>query len=182
MDGIFLAMLQEERRVLYLTWSESSMPACLLATFQPCGDRLRYCLYLSPAEIPIVDLRILDLSVSHRSFLRTERYLREEILAPLPLHPNQHAYQAVKSVEMALHQLVVQVEKVLDQQERTLGVFLDIKGAFSNTCYDSMCDALVKQGCDNTTVQWIRATLEGHVFAAILNVSSIRVAISTWCQ
>jgi hypothetical protein len=34
-----------------------------------------------------------------------------------PLHPNQHAYQSGKSVETALHQLVVRVEKALDQQE-----------------------------------------------------------------
>jgi hypothetical protein len=37
------------------------------------------------------------------------RYLRDEALAIVPLHPNQHAYQAGKSVETAVHQLVVQV-------------------------------------------------------------------------
>jgi len=41
MDGIFPAMLQEEWRVLSLTWSESSMPACLLVMLHPCGHRLR---------------------------------------------------------------------------------------------------------------------------------------------
>ena len=41
MEGIFPAMLQEEWIVLSLTLSESSMPACLLAMFQPCGNRLR---------------------------------------------------------------------------------------------------------------------------------------------
>jgi hypothetical protein len=35
----------------------------------------------------------------------------------MPLHPNQYAYQAVKSVETALHQLMFKVEKALDQQE-----------------------------------------------------------------
>jgi hypothetical protein len=34
-----------------------------------------------------------------------DRFLRDEILASKPLHPNQHAYQAGKYVEMALHQL-----------------------------------------------------------------------------
>jgi hypothetical protein len=62
-----------------------------------------------------------------------DRYLRDEALAQVPLHPNQHAYQAGKSVETALHQLVVRVEKALDQQETALGVFLDIEGAFNNT-------------------------------------------------
>jgi hypothetical protein len=58
----------------------------------------------------------------------------------MPLHPNQHAYQAGKLVEMALHQLVVRIEKVLDQQETALGAFLDIEGAFNNVCYDTMCE------------------------------------------
>jgi hypothetical protein len=53
----------------------------------------------------------------------------------MPLHPNQHAYQAGKSVETALH-----------QQETALGVFLDIEGAFNNTSYDSICAALAKHG------------------------------------
>jgi hypothetical protein len=42
-----------------------------------------------------------------------DRYLRDKALILVPLHSNQHAYQARKSVEMALHQLVVWVEKVL---------------------------------------------------------------------
>jgi len=44
---------------------------------------------------------------------------------------------------MALHQLMVMVEKALDQQKTALGVFLDIVGAFNNTPYDSMCAALL---------------------------------------
>ena len=68
-----------------------------------------------------------------------DRFLRNETLALKPLHPNQHVYQAGKSVETALHQLVVWVEKALDQQETALGVFLDTEGVFNNTSYDSMC-------------------------------------------
>jgi hypothetical protein len=52
-----------------------------------------------------------------------DRYLRDEALSLMPLLPNQHAYQAGKSVVTALHQVVVRVEKALDQQETALGVF-----------------------------------------------------------
>jgi len=41
MKGIFPAMLQEEWRMSSLNWSVSSVPACLLAMFQPCGEWLR---------------------------------------------------------------------------------------------------------------------------------------------
>jgi hypothetical protein len=57
-----------------------------------------------------------------------DRFLRDEILMLKPLHTNQHAYQAGKSVETALHQLVVRIEKGPDQQEIALRIFLDIEG------------------------------------------------------
>jgi hypothetical protein len=62
-----------------------------------------------------------------------DRYVRDEALAIVPMHPNQTAYQARKSVETFLHQFVVRVKKVLDQQETALGVFLDIEWAFNST-------------------------------------------------
>jgi hypothetical protein len=36
-----------------------------------------------------------------------DRFIRDEALIASPLHPNQHAYQAGKSTETALHQLIV---------------------------------------------------------------------------
>jgi len=91
-----------------------------------------------------------------------DRFLKDEILVLQPLHPIQHAYQAGKSVETALHQLVVRAEKTLYQQEIAIGVFLDIEGAFGNTSYDSMCPAFTRHGVDQTIIRWIRATLEGR--------------------
>jgi len=43
-----------------------------------------------------------------------DRYLRDEALAFMSLHSNQHAYQFGISVEIVLHQHVARVEKVLD--------------------------------------------------------------------
>jgi hypothetical protein len=64
----------------------------------------------------------------------------------MPKHPNQLAYQSRKSVEMALHQPEVWVEKALDQQETALGVFLDIEKAFNNTSYDSSVMIFLNMG------------------------------------
>jgi hypothetical protein len=109
------------------------------------------------------------------------RFLRDEILATQPLHPNQYAYQAGKSVETALHQLMVRLEKTLDQQEMALGVFLDIEGAFNNTSYDTMCAALAKHSVGYTIVRWIRATLEGRKATATLGGFSRSVEVSKGC-
>jgi len=44
-------------------------------------------------------------------------------MVTLPIHPRHHAYQAGKSTESALHQLVGRTERALDAKEYTLGVF-----------------------------------------------------------
>jgi len=93
--------------------------------------------------------------------------------------PNQHAYQAGKSVKTALYQLVVRVEKALDQQI-AFGVFLDIDGAFDNT-YDSTCSALARHGVDHTIVRWIRATLEGWLATVAFGGFSRSVVLSRGC-
>ena len=54
-------------------------------------------------------------------------------MATLPIHPRQHAYQAGRSTESALHQLVGRIERALDAKEYALGVFFDIEGVFDNT-------------------------------------------------
>jgi Reverse transcriptase (RNA-dependent DNA polymerase). len=117
-----------------------------------------------------------------------DRFLRNQALASVPLHLSQHAYKAGKSLEMALHQLVVRVEKTLDQQETALGVFLDIEGAFNNASFDSMCAAVVRHRVDHTIVLCIKATLEGRLTAATLDRFSVRDAVSRgvlspllWC-
>jgi hypothetical protein len=84
-------------------------------------------------------------------------------------------------VETALHQLVVRVEKAVDQQEVALGVFLDIEGAFNNTSFDTMCMALARHGVGRTIVRWVRATLEGRRATAALGNSSRSAAVSKGC-
>jgi len=87
--------------------------------------------YSGPRDYRPISLTLFSLKSMERL---VDRYLRDEALAIVPLHPNQHAYQAGKLVEMALHQLIVRDDKALDQQEITLGAFLDIEGVFNNTC------------------------------------------------
>jgi len=110
-----------------------------------------------------------------------DRFLRDEILALKPLHSKQHAYQAGKVVETALHQLVVRAEKALDQQEIALGVFLNIECAFSSTSYDSMCAALAQHGVYYTIVRLFRAALEGPLATAKLGGFFRSVLMSRGC-
>jgi len=186
MDGIFLALLQEGREVLipYLIWI---FRACLATGYVPvewCQVMVAFIpkrsrsSYSGSRDFRPISLTSFLLKTMDRL---VDRFLRDEILALKPLHPNQHAYQAGKSVETALHQLVVQVEKALDQQEIALGVFLDIEGAFNNTSYDTMCAALARHGVDYIIIQWIRATLEGQLATVTVSEFSRSVAVSRGC-
>jgi hypothetical protein len=185
-DGIFPALLQQAREMV-IPYLVGIFRACLATGYVPAIWRQIKVVFIpkpggnsysGPRDYRPTSLTSFLLKAMERL---VDRYLRDEALAIVPLHPNQHAYQAGKSVETALHQLVVRVEKALDQQEIALGAFLDIEGVFNNTCYDTMCDALVRHGSEYTIVRWIRATLEGRVAVGSLNEISLRFAISRGC-
>jgi len=110
-----------------------------------------------------------------------DRFLRDGILALKSLHPNQHAYQARKSMDTALHQLVVRVQKALDQQEIALGVLLHTEGASNNTSYDSSGHHLLNMELDHTIVRWIRATLESRLVTVTLGELPRSVGVSRGC-
>jgi hypothetical protein len=165
-DGIFPVLLQEGREVL-IPHLVRIFRACLATgyvpriwrqvkfVFIPKPGRNSYCGPNRPISLTSFLLKTMERLVA--------RFLRDEVLALRPLHPKQHAYQAGKTVDTALHQLIVRAEKAIDQQEIALCVFLYIEGAFNNTSYDSMCAALTRHGVDCTIVRWIRTTLEGQL-------------------
>jgi len=157
MDGIFPALLQERREVL-IPYLIRIFRACLATGYVPamwCQVKVVFIpkpssnSYCGPKDFRPISLTLFLLKTMQRL---VDRFLRDEILLLKPLHPNQHAYQAGKSMEMALHQLMVKVEKALNLQEIALGIFLDIEGSFNNTSYDSMCATLAEHGVDYTIV------------------------------
>ena len=186
-DSIFLALLQEGREVV-IPYPVRIFRACVATGYVPAmWQQVKVVFipkphrnsYSRPRDYRPISLTLFLLKTMERL---VDRYLRDEALALVPLHPNQHAYQAGKLVETApLYQLVIRVQKALDQQETALGVFLDIEGAFNNTCYNTMCDALVRHGSDYTIVQWIWYTLESCMAVATLKGFSVRLAISRGC-
>jgi hypothetical protein len=157
-DGIFPALLQQSREMI-IPYVVRIFRACLSTGYVPAiWWQVKVVFIPKPGKNTNSEPRGYR-PISVTSFLLktmerlVDRYLRDKALVLVPLHSNQHAYQAGKSVETALHQLVVRVEKVLEQQEMSLGSFLDMEGAFNNTCYDTMCDALIRHGCEHTIVR-----------------------------
>ena len=129
MDGIFPALLQEGRkivvfylvRIFFSCLATGCNPAIwrqVKVAFIPKTGRSPYS---GTMDFSLTSLTLFLLKTMERL---VDRFLRYEALASVPFHPNQHVYQAEKSVETVLHQLVFRIEKVLDQQETALGVYI----------------------------------------------------------
>jgi hypothetical protein len=106
MDGVFPALLQEEREVL-VPYLVKILRACLATGYVPatwCQVKVVFIpkpgrdSYGGPKDCRPISLTWFLVTTMER--LR-ERFVRDEILAFMPLHPNQHAYQARKSVEIS---------------------------------------------------------------------------------
>jgi len=113
--------------------------------------------YHGPKDFRPISLTLFLLKTMDRL---VDRFLRMKFLCSCPYIPI-NMQTMLGNAEIVLHQLVVRVEKALDQQETAVGVFLDIEGAFNNTSCNSRCVALAKHGVDYTIIWWTRVTLEG---------------------
>jgi len=101
-------------------------------------------------------------------FLKTierlfDRHIRNDILIGYPLHINQHAYQAGKSTDSALHILVGRIERALNNKKYALGVFLDIEGAFNNASPGSLLHILRARRVSSTIIWWIDSMLSSRI-------------------
>ena len=82
-----------------------------------------------------------------------------------PMHPNQHAFRKNHSCDIALSRVVGHIEKSILNGHYTLGVFLDIQGAF-----------------DNITIDSLKAGMEAHGFPAQMVTWYINYMTSRSCQ
>jgi len=120
MGGIFPAPLQEGWRV-FVPSPFMIFHACLATGYIPAIWCQVTVVFIpkpdgnssgGPRDFRLISLTSFLLKTIDRL---VDRFLRDKVLAFITLRPNQHIYQAGKSVDMALHQLVVWVEKALDQ-------------------------------------------------------------------
>jgi ribonuclease HI len=110
-----------------------------------------------------------------------DRHIRDTVLVNRPLHRFQFAYQAGKSTESALKTLTNHIKRAFEDKGYTLGAFLDIMGAFDNTSFTSIYDALRKRGINPTTCDWILAMLENREVTTNLGDESIRLRVTRGC-
>lgn len=142
--------------------------------------------------IPKAGKRPSDLPKSYRpisltSFLLKameriiDRYIRDEILIHSPIHKNQYAYQQGKSTNTALQAFVKRVQKIFDDKEIGIAASVDIQGAFDNTAYNKINEALTKKNVDLKTSLWIDKMLKNREITSCLGTESLSVTPAKGC-
>ena len=179
LDGIFPALLQKGVGLLAPILCKVYQ-ACLALEYIPLQWRMARVVFIPKPGRPSYDQAKAFRPISLSSFfLKTmerlvDRFLREETLQRLPLHNQQHAYRAGRSTESALHSLVQKIEKSFMKKEFSLGVFLDIEGAFNNAPFESIVDSLVRRKVPPVVARWIGSFLKSQLVCASLgNVSKV---------
>ena len=86
--------------------------------------------------------------------------IREE--TGFELHENQHGFVDFKSCDSNLTAWVNTIERGFAKKAFTLGVYIDIKGAFDNVTNDGIERMMIKKGCSNLVIDWFKDFLHNR--------------------
>ena len=78
----------------------------------------------------------------------------QSCLITSPMHDNQHAFRKNHSCDIALSRVVGHIEKSILNGQFTLGVFLDIQGAFDNITIASLESGMKAHGFPPCMINW----------------------------
>jgi len=185
-DGIFPALLIEGLEKLQAPLC-SLFRACIAWGYIPLQWRGVRVVFLPKPGKTSYDLAKSFRPISLMSFLLktlerlVDRYLRDGPLQDMPLHRSQHAYQAGKSTESALHHLVTEVETALSRRHYALGTFFDIEGAFDNADFQAMTDALRARRTSKTVIRWIDSMLRSRRVRVEMDGTAKEVLVRRGC-
>ena len=81
-------------------------------------------------------------------------HLNATTLLEAPFHVNQHAFRKGHNCETVLSMMVEYIESSFLKGQFSLGVYLDIQGAFDNVRPQSFINGLRKKGMDERLISW----------------------------
>ena len=108
-------------------------------------------------------------------------YVRSSLLANSLLYVNQHAYQRDKSTETALHNVVGYIEKAIENNEVTIGAFIDIEEAFSCSSRTAIETAALRHGITPIVVRWMVGMLTDRRIYTEWMVKRVEGRVSDTC-
>merc|ERR1712218_76825 len=153
--------------------------ACVKLSFTPPKWCKADAIFLAKPDKPRYDLPnsfrpISKFNVILKGLEKLAKWeLERTSLSVKPLHKNQHAYSRVKNVDTALVQVVDEAEKGILRQEFTLGVFIDIEGAFNNIKTEKALCAMRERGFPEDLVSWYESFVTNRVINSELLGSKV---------
>jgi hypothetical protein len=96
-----------------------------------------------------------------------DRYIRDDMIRDRPQHRNQFAYQAGRSTETAIHNVLMRIENKMAHKEIALGAILDIEVAFDRTSYAIIIPAAARHGVGSTIVSCTNTMLQSRGIIAM---------------
>jgi hypothetical protein len=161
--------------------------ACMAYVFVPTAWRqVKVTFIPKPGKLDYTEAKAYR-PISLSSFLLktmeklVDRHIRDGALRTHPLYRNQHAYQAGKTTETALHSVVTRIENAIQYKEIALGAFLDIQGAFERTSFNTIIQAAGRNGIEPALCRWICAMLESRNISATLSGEARTVSATREC-
>lgn len=185
-DGIFPKMLTESlnstqaflQKIFRASWEIGHIPnpwTKVKVVFIPKPGKNDY---TSPKSFRPISLSSFLLKTMERLL---DRYIRDVLLKDQPISSDQHAFRPGRSTDSALHLLVAHAEDGMNNSGFSLGCFLDIEGAFDNTPFEVIEQALLEWEVDDRTRKWISSMLKNRTLTAELNGSFKQMAATKGC-
>lgn len=166
-DEIFPALLQKSKDFI-LPILQTLFRASLITGYIPKvwrGTRVTFIPkpgkddYQAPSAYRPISLMSFILKMLEKII---DKRIRNIDLIEEPLEDEQHAYRTGRSTESALHSVVTEAEKALENKEYCLTAFVDIMGAFDRVQLDSIISSAEELNISRWTVRWIISMLQNR--------------------
>ena len=166
-DGIFPIMLQRAPSIV-IALLINIFRVCISHAYTPKAWRVSRVIFIPKPNKASYNVAksFRPISLTSFTFKTLERlikqYLDEEVLTRDPFKGYQMAFRPGVGTDTALHNIVTNIEKSLFCGNFTLGVFLDIEGAFDNATYQSIQTSLEGRDIDQAVQGWMTNMLKNR--------------------
>ena len=134
--------------------------------------------YTNPRAFRIITLTSNLQKLLERAILD---YLEKDLKIDKKLTKNQFGFRKKKSTQAAIHKITRKIEDSLANGHFTLGIFLDVEGAFDSIRFRSIKEALEKTKIPETISNWIYNMINDREITITLHGVSLSRKIHKGC-
>lgn len=184
-DEIFPAMLKKSKKVI-IPVLHRLFQSSLKLTHVPKAWRGTIITFIPKNGKKAYDTPDAFRPISLMSFLLKilekliDKYLRENGVENR-LSDAQHAYRKSRGTDSAHHALCSHIDKAINYNEIAIATFVDIKGAFDFTRFETIREAAIDFGIEEWIIAWIENMLKTRTIKAALGEAEIKYNATRGC-